>query len=456
MDKNYLLFVAYVIFSAGAAGAIIRKSSPKHRLIAFLFCVWVIAGGILNTHYFVIPIGNFAGFELQFTRILLLAFILYLIYRGFISRHHSAIGPRMCCYEIYLSVYFVLSLVAMLSHLSRSLTLKEITVVYIGWLTFIVFYYTAKNTVDLGFVKAVFYSILCVGIFSSLVSIIQFFIDPYFMRTGGGRVAFAGKLRSDGLFAAEYTQSYFLIPAIMVTLTTIKNKCRYLLVGVFLIGILLTFHRMSWIITSLTIAGYYLLCASKREKIFAIGSILALSLITLFMVLSLQTVLNVNSDFLNERLFDDTISGRTSIYEMAFRRIQNTWLFGVGSVRTNVYYADIIKSGDVGVATGETGGIHNLFLNMGYFYGLPVVISFCLFLISTMIFFAKKIHRFGSFYFVPTATVGMFILANLSNWFYLNTEVSLLLSIILGISVAVNQKQLNIHEIIVFKKIAKV
>lgn len=450
MDINYLLFVAYVIFSACAAGTIIRKSSPKHRSVAFLFCVWIIAGDILNTHNFVIPIGNFAGFELQFTRILLLAFTLYLIYRRFIGRHPSAIGIRMYRYEIYLSLYFVLSFVAMLFHLSRSLTLKEIAVVYSGWLTFLVFYYTAKNTVDLGFVKAVFYSILCVGILSSLVSIIQFFIDPYFMRTGVGRVAFAGKLRSDGLFTAEYMQSYFLIPAILVTLTIIKNKCRYLLVGVFLIGILLTFHRMSWIITSLTITGYYLLCASKREKIFALGGILTLSLTMVFVVSLGSNVLNINSDFVNERLFSDTMSGRTSIYEVAFRRMQNTWLFGVGSVRTNIYYADILKSGEGWAATGEIGGIHNLFLNMGYFYGLPVVFSFCLFLISTMIFFTKKMYRFGSFYFVPTATIGMFILANLSNWFYLNMHVPLLLSIILGISVAVYQKRLNIHEIIVF------
>lgn len=456
MDKNYLLFVAYVIFSACAAGVIIRKSSPKHRVITFLFCVWIIAGDILNTHNFVIPIGNFAGFELQYTRILFLALTLYLIYREFIGRRHLATGTRICHYEIYLSLYFVLSLVAMLYHLSRSLTLKEITVVYSGWLTFLVFYYTAKNTADLGFVKAVFYSVLCVGILSSLVSIIQFFIDPYFMRTAMGRVAFAGKLRSDGLFTAEYTQSYFLIPAIMVTLTTIKNKWRYLLVGVFLIGILLTFHRMSWIITSLTIAGYYLLCASKREKIFAIGGIMILSLIMVFIVSLMSTVLNINSDFVSERLFSDTISGRTTIYEVAFHRMQNTWLFGVGSVRTNVYYADILRSGVVWAATGEIGGIHNLFLNMGYFYGLPVVFSFCIFLISTTIFFAKKMHRFGSFYFVPTATIGMFILANLSNWFYLNMQFPLLLSIILGISIAVYQKRLNIHEIVVFKKNAEV
>lgn len=225
--------MAYVIFSACAAGVIIRKSSPKHRVITFLFCVWIIAGDILNTHNFVIPIGNFAGFELHYTRILFLALTLYLIYREFIGRRHLATGTRICHYEIYLSLYFVLSLVAMLYHLSRSLTVKEIAVVYSGWLTFLVFYYTAKNTADLGFVKAVFYSVLCVGILSSLVSIIQFFIDPYFMRTAMGRVAFAGKLRSDGLFTAEYTQSYFLIPAIMVTLTTIKNKWRYLLVGIF-------------------------------------------------------------------------------------------------------------------------------------------------------------------------------------------------------------------------------
>ncbi|KAB2836626.1 MAG: O-antigen ligase family protein [Candidatus Brocadia sp.] len=418
--------------------------------------MWIIAGDVLNTQYFVIPIGNFAGFELQFTRILLLAFTLYFLYLiciRSIGRHHSTIGTRIYRYEIYLSLYFILSLVAMLFHLSRSLTLKEITVVYSGWLTFLVFYYTAKNTVDLGFVKSVFYSILCVGILSSLVSIIQFFIDPYFMRAGVGRVAFAGKLRSDGVFTAEYTQSYFLIPAIMLTLTIIKNKYRYLLMGVFLIGILLTFHRMSWIITILTITGYYLLCAPKREKIFAIGSILVLSLI---MVSLMPIVLNINSDFVNDRLFSNTVSGRTTIYEVAFRRMQNTWLFGVGSVRTNVYYADILKSGEVWAATGEIGGIHNLFLNMGYFYGLPVVVSFCIFLISTVIFFAKKMYRFGTFYFVPTATIGMFILANLSNWFYLNMQVSLLLSIILGISVAVYQKRLNIHEIIVFKKNAEV
>ena len=450
MDKYYLLLVAYVIFSTCIAGIIIRTTSPKHNVVAFIFCVWIIAGAVLKTRNFVIPLGSFAGFELQFERILLFSFTIYLIYEKLIGNLHTTIYTRTCRYEIYLYMYFFLSFAVMLFHLSQSLTSKDILIIYSGWLTFLVFYHTVKHSADLGFVKAIFYALLCVGVLSTLVGIIQYFIDPYFIRVGAEREAFSGRLRANGVFSAEYDNSYFLIPATVVALTTVKNKYRYPLIGIYLIGILLTFHRMSWIITILTFAGYYLFCAPKREKIFAIGGILILILIVLYIVFLLPTGLNINKDFVYNRLLQDTTSGRFNMDEMAFHRIQNAWLLGVGSVRTNTYYADMSKAGMRGFATGEIGGIHNLFLNMGYFYGLPVVISFCAFLFSGTIYFARKMKQCGSFYFIPTAAVVMFILANLSNFFYLNLDVSVLLSIILGTSIAVYQKRLNIHEIIAF------
>jgi hypothetical protein len=426
------LLIVYVSLAMCLAAGITYLNSPKHKFITFVFALWILAVQVLGTDMFTISFAKSTGFDLQFNRILLISFVLYLAW----SKTKEMIrGERSHSYsfEKLLVLYYFLSLIVFLVHLNGVLTLREFVVVYSGWLTFGVFYFTLKCTVDEGMIKSILQALLLMGVFSAIIAVLQFSFDSNFMRIGIAREAFGGKIRSNGLFVAEYYQGYFLIPATIVAMVYLRSiALKTAVIAVNLVGIVLTFHRMSWIIALLIMVIYSLASRKKKAKPVYIVAALLTVLATGY---AMKSSLDTRSSFVLERLLSDTVSGRFRFYEVAIARIQTNWLTGVGNTNTNAYYFDVLRSGQRFDSSGENvANIHNLFLNMGYFFGLPVLLSFCLFIFSMMKHFWKKALDDGKFYFIASGVVFMFICANLTNWFYLNTDVALLMAIVTSMS----------------------
>ncbi|MGC9338046.1 MAG: O-antigen ligase family protein [Candidatus Cloacimonadia bacterium] len=331
--------------------------------------------------------------------------------------------------------------------------MRELVVFFSSILTPLVIYLVLKRTTDKEMVKVFIKAILIVCTLSSIIGIYQFFVDPLFIRVGAEREAFSGLLRTSGVFNAEYTQAYFLIIGTFITLFAVRSRLlKYNLVILFLVGIVLTFHRMSWVVLILLSILYFI--EVKKKKVWQMITLGVFAIVFVFLffppfVPIIKTGF-MESPFVRERLLADTISGRLTLDKTLLKELPKNWLIGVGSVQSDVFYNTLLDAGwSEDYALGKQGlAIHNEFLLIGFFYGIPVLFLFSSFLISCLSYFWKKSKEKSKFFFITTLYIILFIIANLSNMFPLYSHIGLLLAILLGMSVAIYRKNIDVNDLI--------
>lgn len=451
-NKNMkeIYFYVYVLFTFFTAVYLTLRHNSTHKFITFIIAYWILAGSVLNTEYFIIDIKRLP-FDLQPSRIIFILFTIYLILVWIEKINHRRINIQNPKFEKYLYLFILFTIIVDVIHTSNILIIKDVIVNSTHILTFLVIYLVLKRTVDRKMINVFVKSLLIVCTFSSLIGIYQFLVDPLFFRLGSERVAFSGLLRSNGIFRAEYIQGYFLIPGIFLALFTVRQKLlKYTLIGLFLFAIIFTFHRTIWSITILLLTFYFI--EVKRKKVWQIvtlGSIL-IGFIFLFSSIFLPEINDIKEfPFVKERLFADTVTGRIALYNFALNEIPDHWLFGIGSVKSNVYYWGILSAGgSKRVAFGEAGGIHNRYIGLAYLKGLPVAIMFILFLALSFYYFWRLSKIISIFFFIFLFEVTKYIIANLTNGIGLGSNLGLLLSIFLGIGVAAHQKKIDVSKLI--------
>lgn len=435
---NDIITILYALFTLLIAISFAVNSRSEYKFITFLIVFWIFAHTKLGTQTFILPITE--GFEIQPARMLFLLLSIYFIY---LNLSKNNLNNKLFLFEKFLLLYFLLSLIVLLYHTGNVISIKDSVVIYTGLLTFLLVYFVLKYVCDEGMLDTIYKAIILLAFISTIVAIIQFTILPEFSRFDFKRVAFGGLLRSNGITRDEYINSYILIIAIIVSLILIKNKFfKYTLIGLFSLGVILSFHRMSWITSIVILGTYYIFIYKKYNPILKFSFVVLLIFIT-WNVGGLLTI-PIFNEFVYFRLMEDTATGRLNFYLVALSRIPDYWLFGVGSALSNVYYADALMSGETYAATGEMGGIHNLYINIAYFYGIPVMISFILFLILIGKFFFKRMKYVKKYYFIPFGVWLLYLIANLTNCFYISSEISILIGIILGISVSAYEKKFNV------------
>jgi hypothetical protein len=342
---------------------------------------------------------------------------------------------REIVYEKYLILFYLTLTANLLYHTFGDMNIqqKEAFPVISSWFTFLTVYLTVKRFADPTFLKVVAYSTLILVLTSAVIGLYQFLVSNTFFVVGLTRIAVKDLIRINGVFSQEYFQSYFAISGGIVALYFIRRKYpKLLVIGLMMIAVLLTFHRMSFLIFLILLLIYWSYEYPQYRKYLILGMAVVGSFIFLTGV-SLLTSAEESLGVFSSRVFDDTVTGRMAVYAMVIRRFPAIWLVGVGSVFTTTYFGDMQSSGETWMALGTTGGIHNLYLNVLYFYGLPVVVCLVLFLISGARFYFALVRAKHHFYFIPGALFLMFILANFSNWFYLSTEFGLFLAIYAGL-----------------------
>jgi len=434
METEQIGLLALYVLLAGIVSLVLcRAYRPRHQFIAFLISLWILAEGILDTDAFVIPLGKEAGFELQFDRILLLVFGVILVQRV-LWVTMKRLQWQSLWYEVVLFVAY-LALLGVLIYHQRTSTLpsRDVLLIFSGWLTFLCFYFVVREYADDGLVRTILASILCVGLASSVVAVIQFAYDPQFLHVGSMREAFSGRVRSTGVFREEFSHSYFLIPGIMVAYTTIKRPVvRVVTLLLLLTGIFLSFHRMSWILAFIVLIAMGVFSGSARAWKY-LGWILTGAAVVLILAVVGADYIGQASDLVYQRVTEDTMSGRMRIYDVALKRIQSVWLTGVGSEKTNAYYLDMTLAGWKVMASGEIGGLHNLYLRLAYMYGIPTACLFAAFLVSLAAFYWKR-AREKYVAFLAAAYGSVFICANLTNALIFAADAALLLAIIAGLA----------------------
>jgi hypothetical protein len=439
----------YVVVTFLITAYLTLKSDSSNKYITFIIAYWILAGSVLNTEYFIIDIQSLP-FDFQPDRIIFILFSIYLFFTYTLGHNSERVNPENLKFEKFLYLYIFLSIIVDIIHTIDILSLKDIILNTTKIFTFLVIFLVLKRTADREMLRVAGKALLIVCTISSLIGIYQFLIDPFFFRIGSERIAFAGHLRSNGIFSAEYLQSYFLIPGIVVVLFTVRNNLlKYSLIALFSVGIIFCFHRMSWSIAILTFTLYLIKVKKKNAwQIIAVGVSLVVALMYFSSIFSLNLTKIGRSSLVQERLLSDTMTGRIGYFTMILEKIPQSWLIGFGSKKSKVYYYGMLEV-EPSYASGERGGIHNVYLAIMFYQGIPIMILYTFFIILAFYNFWTLAKFKHIFYFIISLEVLKYILLNITNGFRLNSDLGLLLAIFLGTGVAVYQKNINMNSVII-------
>jgi len=445
-----IYFLIYAIITLFIAIYLATKIDSSHKYITFILGYWILAHSVLSSECFIIDIKKLP-FDLQPNRILLILFVCYL-FLIFIKKSTQGRDKIIVLrYEQYLYLYILFSIILTYFHSRKIVTLKDFIVENTSILTFVVIYLVLKIVADKGMIKALCKAFLILCSASSIIGIIQFLFNPKFFRIGAYRGAFSTYIRSNGLFHAEYMQSYFLISGIILTLFIVRPKIfRYFFVSLFGVAIFFTFHRMSWI-TGFILIALYIFRFRKNDiwKMITVGVITGgiIFLVLFFNPFDINKV--KNSALFRERLLRNTMISRENSYNMVLKNIKKAWLIGYGSKKSDAYYFGMLAAGyPKKVAKGEAGAIHNRFLEVMFFKGIIVFIIYCIFFISVINYSWGLARTKDIIFYIPLFETLKFVFANMTNSFSLSSNLGLLLAIFLGISVCINKNNITVNSAI--------
>jgi len=419
-------FYAYIAVAALVAFYLIYKSDSKHKIEIFFISFYLLTGSYNNLLIFKIP--GFSFFEIQPLRFIYLMLLLLIVRKSFGSNQRvlNTSKGRIPWFEIALILYvFFLSLSIVVNIFPSGI--KTI----LDSIAFIIIFKGLKTMACVPSYNLIGKSILIGAVASSIISVVQLSISPYFLRIGWDRDAFGDVLRSNGLFSTEYYNAYYLIVAITWALIQVKNKnLKFLLVCLYSVGVLTTFLRMGWLILAIVLITYLVYIRKTAIEKLALIGISGLTLVLSLSIFFYQDIMN--SSVVKERL-SDNVNARKGYYEMVFDNYDKRPLLGYGDHNNEVYYSSMLRvTKNRDRATGATGGIHNGFLTVLFFYGIPALVAFSFFTVLTIIYYAKSLNT-NNYYVIPFLVSIIFLVSNLTNTFLFLSYISVLLAIHIGI-----------------------
>lgn len=406
------------------------KSKSTHKIEVFLLSFFLMSGHYNKLLTFKVPGISF--FEIYPVRLLFLVFAFVLL-RRFITpqrREQSSPSAGFPAFKLPLYLFVGAVILSQFSHLTE-LGLSEVLATSLDNLSFIIILTAIALIVDPPFRKTIGQAIIIGAVITSVIAVIQLGYDHYFMRYGDNRQAFGSVIRSNGAFREEYSHSYFLIVAIFWTLVSVKTRLlKIILVGLFMVGIICSFQRMSWVILALSlfIYGWKIDPPPAGQIVFA--GLAGVSVLLLVSILYYRDI--ANSSVVQDRLMDN-VDNRKGYWEMVMDHIGEKPFFGFGSKKNDIYYYYMMQiTEDRDRATGATGDIHNGYLQSLFIYGIPAFVFFVLFVLFLVLYFVKLLPR-DLFFTVPFMVALLYMIANLTNNFVFLKYVSILLAINTGI-----------------------
>jgi hypothetical protein len=433
------VFIIYIIFSIAAAGYIVNRTKPEFSLFTFMLILWILTFPVMQLDQFIIKIPGLP-FEFQFERIIFLVFFSWIIISlSFKKVQYSQHSP------LYEKLFLALLAICIISNIFNFeiLQTRQFILNFSRLLTILSIYLTVKYTADYGMFKAIYKALILVCCISCLVAFYQYTVDFSFFRTGFLRSAFENKYRATGIFQSEYYQSYFLICGILWTLHFLENKkIKFFLTALFISGVILTFHRMSWIILIASLGLYYIRSSkiSFTPVIFSILTISAISFLSYTIISDRFRELSQNK-IVKERLMDNTISGRMQQYNMVLKNFDKHILFGFGNEKNEIYYRAMMLVGGKSWATGKSGTIHNGFLYILFFNGLPAALLFFLFLVVSLKYYNRLINE-DFFHIIVSLIIFIYFASNLTNSFEITSELGILFIFHLALGYAVKYRHI--------------
>jgi hypothetical protein len=435
--------ILYLIFALGICIYFTFYKLQTNRILGFTVMFWIMTESILSQDIFIPTIAALGG-SIQPNRVLLFVAFLTIFYQKLKGNN---IASPMWPMEKMLVLLFTWLLVVFFSHFVQGLTFQYSLLVYLNWLVFILTFFALQSCWNEELMDAIFNVIIITAVISTFIGIVQLFVDQQFMRVGAGRIAFKNVLRSSGLFQADYTQIYFcLIAWIIAVMRMEKGRLRSFVLYFTPLGMFLTFHRAGALIF-LGIMIFYLIKYWELKGRILLGLGFLAGLFLFYLLVGQSTLFTASGFFsggIQERMSDDTISGRFAIYYVVLQRIPDFFWMGIGTKFSNIYYMDMFTSGQTYAVGGEVGGVHNLYLNLAYLYGVPASLFMFSFIVTVIASLLRKIEL-DKMAFIPLSVSCVYFFGNFSNWFYPDAEFSIIVIIVLGLGIGLMKKK---HEVI--------
>ncbi|MCW5515671.1 O-antigen ligase family protein [Muriicola sp. Z0-33] len=432
-DVEY--FLAYFIFAGILTSYLVFKSESKYKLEIFFIFFYLITGNI--NKLLTIKIPGFSLLEIQPLRIVYLLLFFLVIRKTILSRTPIKIkGYNIPWFQVALFFYIIWLVIAVLVN-SPDMIMAEVLEKIIEAIAFLAIIYGLQLMADKPSYDLIGKAIIIGAVLSSIVSLVQLFVDPYFLRIGDDRGAFGSYIRSNGIFTTEYFNSYYLIIAITWVLTTLQNKyLKIALVCLFSIGVLTSFQRMSWIILAIILIVYFIYIERLAiEKMVLIG----LSGLAILLSLSIFYYQDVKSSSLFKERISDSVDGRKGYYALVLDNIGEKPLFGYGDLTNDVYYNNMLRiTGNRKRATAESGDLHSGYFSALFLYGVPAFISFMFFVSLSVIYYAR-LFKENNYFTIPLMVSVIYLIGNLTNTFLFLKYIAVLYAIHIGIGMGINK-----------------
>ncbi len=432
----FIIYVAAALLFAYWAS---RKSDRK--LLSFILCYWLFTQPIFNTVLLLHTPG--LGFDLQPNRVLLLALFPFLFTSNKDGINRAARAPFEKYIYIYLATVFI-SLAFNFGEIRK----QALGAVPLEILTFLVLYSVTKRHASTAFLDSIAKAIITMAVLSALISFVQI-IQSDFLKTCSPRMAFGSIVRSTGIFQSEYELGYFQTLAVMTALIKYKGSFwKIPLALLFSASIITTFHRLDILILFTCIASYIWYFGKPSQKFASLGAMVIGSVVAVVFYALFGSILG-NSEFVEQRLTQDTVTGRFRQYEAILGNLPEIGLFGMGDY-TNPAYFKFMKQHGMLYRAGtqsdywhqEAYAVHNGYLEVATLYGGISMLVFISFMFSLVFYFKKNLKTNLQYAPIPFYAALIWALANISNGVStLRLHLVLLLAIVGGTTIALQHRQ---------------
>ena len=420
----------YFVVALGCICYWVFKGDVKYKFEMIVLCFFLMTNDINEFLTFKIPGIGF--FEIQPERALFLTFS-FLLFRewSFFKDRNNSPMPKTPWFLVLVILFVVFKTIAQIYHADQLGGPPKVFILFLESLNIIVLIFAVQIIVNKENIGIIGKSIIFAGVFTAMISMIQVAYDPFFMRIGDFRRAFGSVFRANGIFSSENYNSCFMILSIAWVLYSIpKGWLRLLLIGFLSFGVFLTFHRMSYLILFFVLSIYFLLI----ERI-AIDKLIAMGLGGICLLLVVGLMFNrqiMNSSVVQERLAEDQ-GGRLGYYIMVYNYIGDKPILGYGGKKNQVYYESMMKiTRESNRATGTTGGIHNSYLSIMFYFGIPAFIFYTLFVAISLMYFGR-LSFYHLIFSIPLVLGIFYAIGGMTNSYLFHRFPSILYAIHLGI-----------------------
>ena len=451
MITNYgYYFLIYIAICAFYSFYVVASVKSKKFIPDFLLVFWIMTFQIYASQHAIYEFPKLGMVKGSYELIAFLLIVVVLL--EFLSKDSKQMTIKLLSYEKYLFAYFLLSIFLIRLHGFLGNLTPYLTFFWTKlYVTGLLFYYVLTKVITRETIQAILKTLITLGIFSSVVSIYQFFQDSKFMRLASFYDAFGKYDRASGVFTWPYDNGMMMIIAIFATVFTVKNiRIKAVLIAFFSFTMILVFTRGVWLsfLGVLFIHGF-IYYKNQMKKIIVI---IPLTILIVFIVINVYVYgfkLLSGSQW-EERVFADTVSTRLVLFEFALDAIPSKWLIGYGYYKNNyVYFKGMVNAGHGLIwAIGNKGGIHNVILQEAFVRGIFAPLLFILFFIKFMKHnFRESIKKNNFVYCIPNYFILSFFLYVFSVGEYLQSRTGYLTLLFFAMVSAIHHKNIDVSNL---------